>query len=415
VKDHSTRHFYLCAAIAFMLPIWPQALPSLIVLLVLNRLLHAKFSTGSWPSPGIFFVFVSLYLLYLAGLLWSANMNYGLKDLETKLSLLLFPLVFFFSPAFGKERFHKILAWFVYGCVFSFLLCSGWGIYQYVDEKMDMSHGVHRDNFGYYYFFSSRYSPFLHPSYLAMYVVLALMIIHFLHRSGDKTVSLANGRICSAIFIVFILLLNSKAGILSLILFGVYFTWYNIFVAKKVKLTLLIIVSFASIITGLYFGVSEFSSKVNKAIDALFGRGVDASADESSAKRVLVWSASAEVIKNNWITGTGTGDAKDELLSVYKERGMMVEYNANLNSHNQFLQTFIALGIAGIISFLALLFVPAFLALRSHDLLYFFFIILFVVNTVVESMLETQAGVIFFAFFNCLLMRQMPFGKPRHS
>jgi hypothetical protein len=48
-------------------------------------------------------------------------------------------------------------------------------------------------------------------------------------------------------------------------------------------------------------------------------------------------------------------------------------------------------------------FVPAISAIRSEYYLYFVFILLFSVNNLVESMLETQAGVVFYAFFNAFL------------
>ena len=53
-------------------------------------------------------------------------------------------------------------------------------------------------------------------------------------------------------------------------------------------------------------------------------------------------------------------------------------------------------------------FYPAMLAWRSNQFLYVVFVIIFSVNILVESMLEVQAGVVFYAFFNAFLFTAIP-------
>jgi O-antigen ligase len=74
-----------------------------------------------------------------------------------------------------------------------------------------------------------------------------------------------------------------------------------------------------------------------------------------------------------------------------------------LNAHNQFLQTYIALGILGALLLIFMLVLPGWLAIRRIHFIYFSFLAVFTFNTLVESMLEVQAGVIYYAFFNALL------------
>ena len=51
----------------------------------------------------------------------------------------------------------------------------------------------------------------------------------------------------------------------------------------------------------------------------------------------------------------GTGDIKDELIAAYKDSGM--DYIASkIKFHNQYLQSFLAIGILGLFSLLAILF-----------------------------------------------------------
>lgn len=131
---------------------------------------------------------------------------------------------------------------------------------------------------------------------------------------------------------------------------------------------------------------------------------IDNTTTESSKVRLLIWQTSAEIIKDNFLFGVGTGDVKDVLMSKYKEKGLTGAYKENLNAHNQFLQTFIALGLPGILLLLASFVFPFILAIKTRNYIYLAFLIIVFINFLTESMLETIAGVMFYAFFNSLLI-----------
>jgi O-antigen ligase len=82
---------------------------------------------------------------------------------------------------------------------------------------------------------------------------------------------------------------------------------------------------------------------------------------------------------------------------------MMNELEHKLNSHNQFLNTSVALGLTGLICLLLCLGLPVLLTLKNINLLLWGFCVLSGLNFLFESMLETQAGVMFFAFFSTIL------------
>ena len=74
-----------------------------------------------------------------------------------------------------------------------------------------------------------------------------------------------------------------------------------------------------------------------------------------------------------------------------------------LNAHDQYLQTYIALGIFGTLLLIINLLVPGWFAIRRIHFIYFSFLAVFAFNILFESMLEVQAGVIYYGFFNALL------------
>jgi O-antigen ligase len=126
----------------------------------------------------------------------------------------------------------------------------------------------------------------------------------------------------------------------------------------------------------------------------------------STTGRISIWKNSLQIIAKNSVLGVGTGDAKDEILKHYKLKNEKELYSKKLNSHNQFLQTTIAIGLLGLIVLLLILGIPLFLFYKQSDFLAVIFVLLIVFNFLFESMLETQAGVIFFSFFLFLFWKE---------
>ena len=126
-----------------------------------------------------------------------------------------------------------------------------------------------------------------------------------------------------------------------------------------------------------------------------------ADAGASAAIRTVVWKAAWDVGNHNLPWGTGTGDVKDELLLRYKEIGAVHAEERKLNAHNQFLQTFAALGLPGLAALLLLILVPLARLLLPRDpdgSLRACALVLIALNFNVESMLELQAGAVFTGF-----------------
>ena len=119
--------------------------------------------------------------------------------------------------------------------------------------------------------------------------------------------------------------------------------------------------------------------------------------------RFYIWTGSWEAAKENIPYGVGTGDAKDILKNKYKDKSLEYFYNREYNAHNQYLQILLTLGIPGIAVFVSGLLYAFFISIKKRYFLYIVFLIIFGLNILTESMLERQAGVVFYAVFNALL------------
>ncbi|MBI2269438.1 MAG: O-antigen ligase family protein [Bacteroidetes bacterium] len=196
---------------------------------------------------------------------------------------------------------------------------------------------------------------------------------------------------------------------------------FSLFVLRSGKyfsgVSLLIIVAAGSYV--LIRNVPEVGDRFRSIGRVVNETKIDKTSSESNSIRILIWQKDIELIKEYFFTGVGTGDVKDELFKKYRADGITGAYKVDpttdkpisiLNAHSQFLQTFIAIGILGFILFISGFVYPIINSIRRRNYLYLGFLVLVILNFTTESMLETQAGVLFYAFFNALLYKADEFG-----
>lgn len=131
----------------------------------------------------------------------------------------------------------------------------------------------------------------------------------------------------------------------------------------------------------MFSAIGNIQTKNNKSI-------------ESNAARILMWNASWNVWKENFLIGTGTGDYNDELVAYNKSKNNLGIVKEELNSHNQFLNTAVQLGILGL-SVLVFIFISSYYH-SERSISHLLILIVFLLNFLVESFLETQAGIVLF-------------------
>ncbi|MCX6285173.1 MAG: O-antigen ligase family protein [Bacteroidetes bacterium] len=254
-------------------------------------------------------------------------------------------------------------------------------------------------------FYYMKLSWFFHSAYFAMYLNLpmAFIVIELLKRYKILSAPLKTVYyLLLAWFFVFIFLLSSKMGLICMVLIALLGSAELIFRHKKTFLGLGLIILFMMFIRAGLHVFSGTSDRVIQSTSTLSG-SAGQETSKSTSDRLDIWKVSLDIIKSNLWIGVGTGDVKDVLIGKYKENKIKEALEFKLNAHNQYLQTFMTLGIPGITALLLMLVLPMISAFRKRYLLYFVFILLFAANILVESMFETQAGVVWYAFFNIIL------------
>ncbi|MCK5775782.1 MAG: O-antigen ligase family protein, partial [Bacteroidales bacterium] len=228
------------------------------------------------------------------------------------------------------------------------------------------------------------------------YFIFAILIIIRLIEQDIKKLS---GRIIAYITIIFLLILifqlQSKAGILSIIIISIYYLAFAFIRSKPIVLR----ASFLVLAVSLSLTYIQKESRLQSMTTSLETIQKEGQSSGSTGIRYSMWTITAQDLKNHWLTGVGAGDIKPELFIIYKEKGLTEAIKGNFNIHNQYLETFYGQGIIGISLLLLLLFMGLRESLKRKELLLSGFVILIALSFGPESMLNSQMGVVFFSFF----------------
>lgn len=377
--------------LAFLLPVFPKFVPlsialvalAIIIQLIRNRKNEKRRKLTFKPQ----YLFVLLFLLYLIGMSYSENMNFGWKDIEAKLSFVVFPLLFglIYIRRVSLDL-KQILLFFIIGS----LVSVAFNIYGAV------SCFVETDSIR--CFTSSFLAYKMHVNHISMYYGLAIFAL-LTHPFG-RALKYAG----VSVFLLSIALLLSIGGYIAV--FGGSITLF-ILLRKKIRHVKLITTSLIAIFALIFFA---FYREIKSNYDQMY-QNIDTKQElyerantysESLLTRMVVWDIAIQTFNSNPF-GVGTGDVKDVLIERYKKEGLTKMERQRLNPHNQYFQTGVSIGYPGIITLVLLLLFTFIRAIKRKNNILSAFVVMISLNMLFESFLEIQAGIIFCAFFLLLL------------
>jgi len=346
-----------------------------------NLFIKQEFNSTIFKSPLTWFILY--YLLLLVGMIWSENFAFGLSKVENKLTFLLFPILYLFSNRkLVNSDWKKI---FILSLVFTLFLFELIACFKTLFNPSEVS-----ENF----FLESNFTVFMHRSYFSCYLVIGtIFLIENIRKQFD---------LWSFLMIIFFAIgtfqTGSKAGFICFIfIIIVYAILFSLNKSKKYFVISLsfMLVAFSALILTENVLKTRFETTWNTLNNF---KVTENTSIESTAARLIIWNTSWNVWQEQFIFGTGTGDYDDAITNKNIDLGNTGVAKERLNAHNQFLNTGVQLGLIGFL-ILVMIFITAWLyqplcAWRNLILIVFF------INFLVESFLETQAGIVLF----CVLL-----------
>jgi len=377
--------------LAFLMPIYQKPLGLLIGLFTLFTIVDGVINkTFVFNNNKIFITGILFFLMHLISVIYSQNQERAWFDIEVKLSLIIFPILFFFK----NNYIIKYKKWILNSFVISTAIAN---IYMILSSYL-IYHGNE------WIFHSSYLTKYIHPSYISMYNLFSIVFII----QNIKTYSrlIKYGSIIGVVFLLFMIyLFESKAGFIAFIFITTYIT---IIFFLRINNKFLQILIPLIIISSTTYMVSQNHrmQKMFKSILEIVQTGDSSTA--STGIRFEIWKTSTQIIKRHPLIGVGAGDIKTELNKKYKENPSLYKeaLKNQFNVHNQYLETFLGQGIIGLSLLLLMLFWGIKYAYQNKDHLFASFLIIISINFFPESLLNNRAGVIFFAFFYFFLTQE---------
>lgn len=327
------------------------------------------------------------YCYHLIGLIWSSNFSFAWADIGMKASFILFPLIFLTGEFnLTKTSFLQLIVVFLTTNVALLLFFAVFkSIYYEEDNHWN-------------YFFESEFSCLMHRSYFATYTAIGAVIAFYKVLTSEQI----KWNIFATILLFTATILTlSKAGLIVLICSFMLISFWMLMKQKNWKVSVFIIAILLLLVLFFSISNSSISSRVQEIPKALRSIQTENNqSTESNAARIIMWSTAFKIIKEHPILGVGTGDVKDELIKKNRELNNLGVANSKLNSHNQYLNSWVQLGVFGLIFLIGIFFTAFKLAWKNKNLMQFFILFIFVISLLFESFLETQAGIIPF----CLLV-----------
>lgn len=416
-KNLSFSVYYLLVVISFSLPFGRKFTSPLLILLFATFFIFALISAKQLVrsllekrNRAFLLLPAGYYVLCIIGLLYTSNLKEGFYELDKKITLAAFPVLFlFFQRELTLAQLNNILKSFLAGVIVCGLISIGLGFY----HSTNIVHGVvtfrtavndfvyeRGDSFfeqvtqGGNYFFGTYISPFIHTNYYGLYLSLGCFIaVYFFFVSIKKYRYLISG-----FFLFCVLVLCDSRGPLIAFLLTIPVVVVLGVQKRLFKMALPFLIVAILLILSISPRTSLLFADLKHTME-----NVDYDSKESTMLRLVVWDSALDIIKENWLFGVGTGDREDAMLSFTESRNKAA-FEMKLNAHNQYLESFMTFGILGLGMMIVLLIAPLVHAFVNRDNLFAAFQMIIGFNMLFESILQVFQGIVFFSFFYCLFV-----------
>lgn len=376
-----------------------------LALILIISLLRNKNETGAWLNKNLFHPFIIscglFYLLQIAGYLYDYNAH-SLKAIQLKSALVFVPMALC-SSSYIQQHSGKLAKAFVLVSAIAMLYCISMASYKYffVCAPAEI------------FFYYKLMLPFKHHAVQVSIIIFAAFI-YLLNRIAysnylfSKSVDL----LTLLFFAGCILLLASK---LVIVFSAACLLYYFFFILRKKLAAIYTFTELSALLITLVLIVStrneisdRFKDLRNGDLSLIRQKSFDPGIYFNGVQfRLLQLRFVNEILTENKSWFSGVSSRSQELLDQkYKSTHMYVgDGKSNdrgflsYNTHNQFLESLLESGIAGLLLFLLICISMVRLAflVKRKDLT--MLVILLLIYCLNESVFETQYGIILFTFF----------------
>ena len=368
-----------------------------------------KAKTNQLKTNRSVFAFIIFYIIYVIGIFYSTEEAEALLGLEQKLFLVGLPIVVASSAQLSYSHVRFLLLAFVlsnlaltitdiYMATLSSIqgdvIVNNFDVYTQTNFTNTDSTNELWERFSYI----ALSNNIIDPTYFSIYLVFSIAISLFLESGLTGSIKW----IIVGWFAIFVLMLASRMGIVLLgvvALLAIFLNLNTTGIKKAVAATLTV----ALLGSAIYLLPVTHYRMIDELLSTSSTLPSSPAHWNSTNLRMLEWKSSLHGIKLAGPFGTGTGGTWP-VLKQYSSNYNLGVFSGAFNSHNQYLETFLEIGVAGFIGLIACYFLPLSRALQTKDYLLLSLSLIVCIASLTESILERAHGLIFFTTFTAILM-----------
>ena len=343
------------------------------------------------PTPNLQLLLpIGFYFVHFIGFFNSEVISATLFTLEQKLSLLVFPLAMSASP-FSAEQQRAIRKIFIItvGVVCAWTFRNGFAV-AWLDERIYDALLVHRP-------------------YLGMYCVIAIFFtISEINIQTGRTGKLLLGLLACS-FTAFLVVIVAKMAVVALVFVSFGYALFFLLVGRHFKKLVILIVLCGTVLAAAFATSAAVRKAFTKAthFSSFAWDEYNPILVNSLNIRFTLWDCSFHVLRtdHHWLYGAGPEDSQELLNDCYEQRlGKTFFSEQSLNSHNEYLTTWLNTGLVGLLVLVLNLLISLVVAIKRKDSTYFAFLLIIAVSCLTESILSVQKGVVLYSLFNSLFL-----------
>lgn len=355
-----------------------------------NRIINLR----SILSHKVWFVFLTIPLVILLYIPFAENTIIGLESLFRKLPFVAIPMAIAAMKP-DKKLVHTLLSLFILILVVSAIVV----LFNYFVNLDFYTDAIRKGK--------SIPMPHNHIRFSLMISFACLLSFHFFYKKIQIQYTWEPIFYLVTALLLFVTshILSVRSGLFTLYLGSFFYLFYLIINSKKYVAGIVIFAAVLSVPFIAYQTIPSFTNRIDymKYDYQQMQKGIVG--HNSDARRMRSYSVGWQVAKDNMPFGTGLGGLKPAIEASYETEYTNVAQENRKMPHNQFLWTFVELGIIGLVA-LALFLVTPLLYINWFDTP--LFIVLFIIigsSLLVEATFETQLGITIYCLFGSLILK----------
>ncbi|MFL1894420.1 O-antigen ligase family protein [Aquimarina sp. 2-A2] len=396
----------------------------LIILFTLFNIIFIKRLKVDSTRLKLLLIVASPFILDILFLWNNQEISEGLKSMEKRLSLLIFPI---FILGFNKKiNLRKFLNIYTITTVSLLLILFIRYSILYSENLEKYLKGIHLWEMGYH--FSSSFG--MHAPALNMHISFVTASSLFLllnRRTNLKTLHFYG--IYGLLFLLslfFLLYVNTRVAIVTSILSFLTVFFYRfknneMSTKKSIKVILVIFISiiiFLSVFVKIFpYSLQKFTSGSFSDMDKI-GKldEFENPEDEVYSKlvtRVSIWISAIELSENRIWIGHGASDAKGELVNYFKKTNQKFLARNEFPTHNQYIDFLLKFGILGLCVTIIFMVTIGWLGAKLKNPVIISFFIIFLISNLTDDFLIRYDGIAFSGLWFSIFANQFIYLKKK--